>query len=134
MAGAGAALVLGTKPAVMTGAVPTALDGRGMQTGPAVHRSRFAGVAGSMVRTHAALEPGRIIADPGRRMLGINGAFGLVEQPGCSFRIGLDPLDMQRVCVLADRNVHGPGQPGQVHVDLHLGGVLRFRFHNALGD
>ncbi|MBX4372963.1 hypothetical protein K4G95_22195, partial [Mycobacterium tuberculosis] len=90
MAGAGAALVLGIKPAIMASTVPTAVNGRGMQTGPAVYGRSLTSMAGRMVGAHPTLEPGRIIADPGRRMLDLDGAFGLVEQPRCSFRIGLD--------------------------------------------
>ena len=66
MAGAGAALVLSIKPAIVASAVPAAVHWRGMQTGPAVYGRSITSVAGRMVRAHPALEPGRIVADPRR--------------------------------------------------------------------
>ena len=40
-------------------------------------------------------------------------------------RIGAHPLDVDLVGVLADGDVHGAGDAGQVHVDLHLRPMLR---------
>ena len=61
-------------------------------------------------------------------------AAGLREQPLGGVAVGADPLDVQIVGVLADRDVHRAGQPGQVHVDLHLRPVLRLRLGDALRD
>ena len=51
--------------------------------------------------------------------------FALAIEPLPRRRIGAHPLDMDLVGVLADGDVHGAGDAGQVHVDLHLRPMLR---------
>ena len=87
-----------------------------------------------VVVAEPALEPARVLGDARRRPGGVDHAAGLGEQPLGGVAVGADPLDMQVVGVLADRDVHGAGQPGQVHVDLHLRPVLRLGLGDALGD
>ena len=79
-------------------------------------------MAGRMVIAEPAFEPGRVLADPRRRVLGENDAPGLFQQAFGYGAVSLDALDMQRVGVLADRDVEGQRDAGQVHVDLHLCG------------
>ncbi len=64
---------------VVPGAVPPAIDCGGMQAGPTGHRSTTTFVAGGMMIAKPAFEPGRILADPRRRMLGEDDAAGLLQ-------------------------------------------------------
>ena len=113
---------------------PAALDRRRMQAGPAGDRGCRLAMAEVVVVAEPALEPARVLGDARRRPGGADDAGGLGEQPLGRVGVGADALDMQVVGVLADREVHRAGQPGQVHVDLHLRPVLRLGFGDALGD
>ena len=128
------ALLLVAERLVPAGAVPAALDRRRMQAGPAGDRGRRLAMAEVVVVAEPALEPGRVLGDARRRPGGVDDAAGLGEQPLGGVAVGADPLDVQIVGVLADREVHRAGQPGQVHVDLHLRPVLRLRLGDALRD
>ena len=128
------ALLLRSLHPVVTGAVPAALDRRGVKAGAAVHGSGPAAMADVVVRAHAALVPGGILADAGRRPLGKNHPAGLLDQPVRHVLVGVDPLDVQRVCVLAHGNVERAADAGQMHVDLHLRGMLGLGGGNTLGD
>ena len=81
-----------------------------------------------------ALVPGRIVADALWRQHGKDHPLGLVQQPLGVSGVVLDALHIELVGVLAHRQVHRPGQTGQVHIGLHLGKVLRFGAAHALGS
>ena len=82
-------------------------------------------MTGGMVIAKTAFEPAGVLADPRRRVLGEDDTACLVQQAFGHSRIGLDPLDIQRVGVLADRHVERAGNAREVHVDLHLRRMLR---------
>ena len=89
----GAALLLRGLHPVVTGAVPAAFDRRGVKAGAAVHGSGPAAMADVVVRAHAALVPGGILADAGRRALGKDDPGGLLDQPFRCVLVGVDEDD-----------------------------------------
>ena len=124
MFAAGGTLLLRREHSVVAGAVPSAIDCGGMQTGPTGHSSPATLMAGSMVIAKTAFKPSRIFADPRRRVLGEDDPASLLQKEFGDARISLNPFDMKRVGVLADGHVKRAGDASQVHVNLHLRSVL----------
>ena len=111
--------------------MPPAIDRSGMQAGPTGHGGTATVVADGMVIAEPALKPCGVLADPRGRMLGEDDPASFVQQTLCHRTVGLDPLDMQRVGILADRHVERARDTGQMHVHLHLRGMLRLGQHHA---
>jgi hypothetical protein len=65
-----------------------------------------------------------ILADARRRVLCLDDALRLAEQPCALGRIGHHPLDVDLVGLLADHDVHGARDAGEVQVDLDLRVVM----------
>ena len=133
MSAAGGPLLGWSQHPVVAGAVPTANDCSGMQTGTTGHSGSATLMTGSVVIAKTTFKPSRIFADPRWWVLGEDNPASLFQKALCHRRIGLNPFDMQRVRVLADRHVKCPSDTGQVHVDLHLRDMLRLGQHDALG-
>ena len=129
---AGRALLRWCEHPVVPGAMPPAFDRRRVQAGPTGHGGPTALMARGMVITEPAFKPRGVLADPRRRVLGEDDTATLVQQPLGHRAVSLDPLDMQRVGILADRHVERAGDARQVHVYLHLRGMLGLRQHHAL--
>src|SRR5690606_28492593 len=56
---------------------------------------------------------------------GLDDPAGTLEEPERLTRVVADPLAVDLIGVLANREVVGPLHPGEMHVDLHLAVVLR---------
>ena len=98
-----------------------------MQAAAAGALGQTVAMAGVVVRAEPALEPVGIVADPGRRPRCEDDPPGARDQPLRLLVVDPHPLGVERVGVLADGEVERPGEPGQMHVDLHLRPVLGLR-------
>src|SRR5690606_12507439 len=74
----------------------------------------------------------RIIREARRRGVGLDDPARALEEPKRLTRIVADPLAVDLIGVLANREVVGPLHPGQMHVDLHLRVMLGPRLLHAL--
>jgi hypothetical protein len=89
-------------------------------------------MAGVVVGAEPALEPVGIVADPGRRPRREDDPPRAGGQAFCLLVVDPHPLGVEGIGVLADREVERPGEPDQMHVDLHLRPVLGLGLTNAV--
>ena len=69
---------------------------------------RRAGMTDSVVVAEAALPPGGVMADAGRRPDGADDALGLGQDAQARLGIVADTLLVELVRILADRQIEGP--------------------------
>ena len=99
---------------------PPGVDRCRMQARPAISLGRSFAVAMVMVLAQTALPPRRIFRDLCWRTRRVDHPFRFGDEPMSRCRIGAHSLDMDLVRILADGDIHGAGDAGQVHVDPHL--------------
>ena len=90
-------------------------------------------MANRCVVTHAALIPTGVLADAWQWGLGKDDSPGFFQKKFRISDICLHAFDIQVIGVLVHSQVHRSGNAHQVHVDLHLGKVLRLGLAHLLG-
>ncbi|MCF6328616.1 MAG: hypothetical protein L3J02_02290, partial [Henriciella sp.] len=124
MPGAGGALVGNRQLAVVARAMPAAFNGGGVQAGAAIAGRRRIAVAEIVVIAEPAFKPRRVLGYPAEGSISVNDPPGFDEMTRPGVSIDADALHIERVSILAKRDVDRPGDVRQVQVDLHQRGVL----------